>query len=106
MPAEYAAQAVEQEGVACAQSQAPGSREFARSLRIVEQPAKLACRKIWIERQSGPFERERLEARALQSLELIARSFILPYDGVVEGTLRQSVPCDNGLALIGEADRP
>ena len=103
--AKRSANPVEQERVARADPQPPCPCEAARVFCIVEQPAQLASREIWVQRQSGALESERLESGAAKPLHIFARSLILPYDRVIEGTLRLSVPGDNCFALVGETNR-
>ena len=100
-----AGQPPDQETVDGAGQQLAAFGALARAFHIVEQPGDLGAGKIGIEQQPGLLREFLLQPLLLQFLAKCRGSPVLPDDGVVDRLAGRLVPDDDGLALVGDADR-
>ena len=82
------------------------ARAIAEAVDVVEQPLDLRAREVGIDHEPRALADELLVALALELIAARGRAAVLPDDGVVERLAAALVPGDDGLALVGDADRP
>ena len=100
-----AGQPPDQEAVDRAGEKLAALGALARAFHIVEQPGDLGAGKIGVEQQAGLFREFLLQPLLLQLLAERRGAAVLPDDGVVDRLAGRLVPDDDGLALVGDADR-
>ncbi len=99
-----ARQPPDEEGIDRAEAKLALLRPLARALHIGEQPGKLGAGKVRVEQQTGALGENLLMPGLLQLVAKLARTSILPDNGIVQRLAGFAIPDQRRLTLVGDAD--
>ena len=80
-------------------------RSFACALHIVQKPANLRTRKVWVKKQASSLGEEPLMPCGLELGAERGGAAVLPDDRLVDWLSCPAVPDDHCFALVGDANR-